>query len=296
MNLFEGPIPFEEAIARHDVRQLLPTALKFRELQQLDAAILRGSFFSAQTTELSILDAYKEKIATILAPTQIQRPDRITPDNPQGNVTVGMDLATARMQIKDLWRGLGYQPAPDKRGTIEDLSSNARINLVIQTNRDLANGAGQYAQGLADQDILDAFPAWELFRATISKIPRDWHTRFADAAQDAGDEDAMRILEETGLMVALKTSGTWDSLGDGAGGFLDVLHNPFAPFAINSGMRNRNVSRGRWRTLAPWRGDVPQQAQEMDFSGLAGIGENALSALVSLGVAKGVKGALDAVL
>lgn len=43
-------------------------------------------------------------------------------------------------------------------------------------------------------------------------------------------------------MVALKNSGVWEALGDGAGGYEDTLGNSFPPFAFNSGMDCDEVS------------------------------------------------------
>jgi hypothetical protein len=45
-------------------------------------------------------------------------------------------------------------------------------------------------------------------------------------------------------MVARKDSGVWQALGDGAGGYdSDALHNPYPPFAFNSGMDVQDVDR-----------------------------------------------------
>lgn len=236
-------IPFREALRRNAVREALPTHLSTAELQQIDAGILRSSFFSARNTLTTWLNSAKAKIERILNPTTEQRADRVTPENPDGNVTTGLDPATARMELRDLITSLGYQPDPEKRGTIEDMSSDQRINLVIKTNREIAQGYGHWMQG-QDADVLDEWPASELFRAESRKDERDWSVRWLAAARESGDSDAVSAYGSSGRMVALKDSPIWQALGDGAGGFdSDALHNPYPPFAFNSGMDVMDVTR-----------------------------------------------------
>jgi hypothetical protein len=50
-------------------------------------------------------------------------------------------------------------------------------------------------------------------------------------------------------MVALKDSPIWWAIGEGVGGYDDVLDNPFPPFAFNSGMAWRAVPRAECEAL-----------------------------------------------
>ncbi len=223
--------PFYEAMKSLAQRQLLPTSLGSDELQQLGGAFHRQNFTSAKTAAADLLDRYKEGIGSILNPTTEQRADRITPENPSGNVTTGLDPATVRAQVKKM---LGS----DGKGGITDLGSDARINLVIKTNVELSQGAG-FAVQSNDPAVLEAFPCWELYRLEARKVERNWPQRWRIAAAVAGDVDAARVLEETGRMVARKDSPIWDALGNAED---DSLGNPYPPFAFNSGMWTRNVS------------------------------------------------------
>src|SRR6185295_19565947 len=100
----------------------MPTNLGTAELRQLGQDVLEKSLFSARTTMTPYLDEVKSQVMGLL----------------EGKT----DIATARLRLKESLQGLGYEPDPDKRGTIEDLSSDRRLELVIGTNTQMAQGFG----------------------------------------------------------------------------------------------------------------------------------------------------------
>lgn len=232
--------PFESAVQSLARRKALPTNLDSAGLRQLGAAWHRQNFVSAQNTISGVINDIKKAVESVVNPVTETRADRITPENPMGYVTTGMNPADARQAIRESLKEFGYSPDPDVRGTIKDLSSSARINLVVKTNTELSQGAG-FAIKSNDPAVLEAFPCWELYRLEEKKVERNWATRWRLAAQVSGDVDAARVLEESGRMVARKDSPIWQALGDGEG-FDDTLGNPFPPFAFNSGMWTRDVS------------------------------------------------------
>lgn len=237
MSLFTDPIPFVEAIKHLFQKKVMPTNLGSADLKQLSAGVRNQSLFSAQTTLTDYLDEVKKSVESIVNPQQVQR------EGEAQTVTVGYNPAKAQEVLKKTIEKLGYQPDPEKRGTIEDLSSDKRIKLVIDTNVQLAQGAGAFVQQNSDPELVDLWPALELYRLEDKKQPRDWEQRWHIAAQVAGDPKAAAALGLHGRMVALKSSGIWQALGDGAGGYDDTLGNPFAPFAFQSGMWTQDVSR-----------------------------------------------------
>lgn len=236
-----APIPFLEALRRLAVRGTMPTNLSTAELQQLDGDILRGSLFSARTTIRGYLEDIRHVVATALSPAPGERRH-----DDGTRITEGMNLADGRLFLRRQLQRYGYRPDADEWGTITDLSSRRRLDLVIKTNIDISRGYGQHIEGI-DDDVVMAFPAWELYRAGEPKVRRDWHRRWRAAAQACGDTDAIRILEEAGRMIARKDSPIWQALGDGAGlpederG--DALHNPHPPFALQSLMDVKDVAR-----------------------------------------------------
>lgn len=228
------PIPFREAIRRNAVRRLMPTGMSSAELQRLSGAILRSSFFSARTMYEDLLTRYQRGIDELLAPRQVTR---IDPElGVEVTVTEGISEAELRTQIKQILDRIGYVPEEEKAGTIEDLSSDGRINLVIRTNMQMAQGYGAWRQGM-EEGAIDAYPAFELVRVQGAKEPRNWAVRWDAAGRAVQDWDALRARANHNRMAARKDSPIWQALGDGAGGFeSDALHNPYPPFAFNSGM------------------------------------------------------------
>jgi hypothetical protein len=227
-------------------RKVTPTSMTTAEIQKLGASWTRNSFFSAQTLEEDLLDGYKADIARMLAPEVVRRADRITPENPEGFVTEGLNLAKAREQAQVLLDKIGYQPNPGEEGTLLDLSSDQRIDLVLETNKQIAQGEAWWLQG-QDETILDAYPAQELYRAVDpaggDRAKRPWLQRFRLAGQATGDPIGTGwTITPEGKMIALKNHAIWDRLGD-PDLFPDGLGNPFPPFAFHSGMDLRDVSR-----------------------------------------------------
>jgi hypothetical protein len=263
-------IPFAEAFQSLAAKQLLPTSLGSAELRGLNAAIRQRSLFSARTIFEDLLGQYKSDILSILNPTQEARPDRVTPDNPLGLTTTGMDPATARLRAKQRLARRGYAPKEGQAGTLQDLSSDERINLVIRTQTEPAQNYGRFLKG-QDEIVLDAWPAQELYRAEDREVPRgfergrggalvsnyeqSWERRWIAAGGELFD----------GRMIAAKDSEVWQNLGDGAGGYEDTLGNPYPPFAFNSGMDVRNVSRREAEQLGVISPGATVAPQAIDF-------------------------------
>ena len=158
-------------------------------------------------------------------------------------------MGTAIMKMYAKLKSLGYDPAtgfPEdfgkipmaEQGTIQDLSSEGRLKLMLQTNLRMAMGYGRMIAGNSEYRLRE-YPAWELVRVYPRLVPRGsaesvspgWYERWADAGASVGWVGAI-----DGPMMALKDSPIWQALGDGAGGYTDALGNPYWPFAFGSGM------------------------------------------------------------
>jgi hypothetical protein len=257
-------MPFESALQALARRGVLPTSLGSSDLSALGANFHRQNFVSAKTLLTDLLDAYKEKVGTVLNPVDISRPDRVTESNPAGRVQVGTDLATARLQIRELQAKLGYTPDPDAAGSLTDLSSDARINLVLRTNTQLAQGAGNFIRS-NDPALLDLWPAQELYRLEARDKVRDWEQRWMEAAGYASDPAAAAALQAHGRMVALKSSGIWQALGDS---WDDSLGNPYPPFAFGSGMWTREISRDEAEQFGLITSEQEARPNPLDISSL----------------------------
>jgi hypothetical protein len=157
-------------------RGILPTWMSTAELDELEQAIKDRAVFSARTTNAVYLEALKERIGRLLA-----------------------EGYNVRLELKQILAALGYDPEtgfpgdekldipPARAGSLQDLSSDKRINLIRDTQLELMAGKGQEQRGLS-KEALDLFPAWELVRVKAAREPRDWFKRF--------DLAGGRILED----------------------------------------------------------------------------------------------------
>lgn len=194
--------------------------------------IKEHSLFSARTTCQSYLDMVKKRLAEVAAGT-------MTPQ-------------VAENRLRESLRDLGYRPdtgfrdnngrvPPAVPGSITDLSSSRRIQLILDTNVKQARSLGQIAVSSSPAMMMTA-PAWRLTRTGARRKPRgNWKARWAAAGAAVGWNGAVK-----NAMMALKSSPIWKALADGAGGYRDTIGSPYPPFAFGSGMAWVNVSRREW--------------------------------------------------
>lgn len=200
--MFTEPKPFREALESRAVRTLLPSELRTEELGLLEPAIRERAVFSAGVTNGSFLARVDSAIDELL-----------------GGRT---DRATQRMELKRLLGSLGDDTVDDSELT--DLRSDARLNLILDTQLQQAQGYGHWKQG-QDPAILDQWPAQELIRVQDAEEPRDWAARWTEAG---GAFFGTR-------MIALKNDPIWTRISR--------FGTPYPPFDFNSGMEVVDVDR-----------------------------------------------------
>lgn len=215
--------PFTEALAKLRSRTPVGADLSSSQWRDVPLALRERAFFSARVANAQYLQDIKDRVESILNPVQVKRADRITPENPEGYVTTGYNPASARAELKQILQSIGYNPG-ERAGTLQDLGSDARINLQLKMNVESAQGFGSYLQGQAEGAI-DAFPAQELFRAEDREEPRNWPTRWMQAGGQSFN----------GRMIALKTDDIWERIS--------AFGTPWPPFDFNSGMWVRDIDR-----------------------------------------------------
>lgn len=215
-------LPFTQAVRFLAQKRALPTNMSSAELMDISAAVRERSLFSARNTIEAYLEDLRGEVGKILEPQTIER------DGVQ--VNVGSDLATSRLALKQKLAEYGYVPAGEDAGTLKDFSSDARLDLVIKTNTEMAQGFGAWRRG-QDAAILDEWPAQRLFRLEDRKERRDWHERAKAAAAETGS----RIVLQGEGFVALKNDPVWTALSE--------FGTPYPPFDFNSGMWVEDVSR-----------------------------------------------------
>ena len=239
-----------DSLRQWRTREVFTTDFGSADLRGLSRELRERSIFSARTTNAEYLQDVSDVVDDLL----------------RGKI----NIATARLQLMRKLKQLGYDPAvgfpqdmaaipPAERGSLQDLSSEMRIDLMLKTNVAMARNYGRVVAGNTSE-ALYAFPAWELVRLGVRHTPRGtpdshsvgWQRRWSAAGSSVGWVGCVGGNQEPGTkneepplrMIALKDSPIWQALGDGDGGdWTDTLGNPYPPFAFNSGMDWRAVSR-----------------------------------------------------
>lgn len=235
VRLDETPV-VTDALAEFRQRTVFETDLGSAELRGFSAELRNRSLFSARTTNAEYLNEVQAVVDDILSGKE--------------------NMVRGRLRLMRKLAQLGYDPMvgfpddmatvpPAERGSLQDLSSQRRIDLVLETNVRMARGYAQQVAGNRDYSRY-AEPAWELFRLYTREIPRGseesksagWEQRWRDAGDVVNFEGASQER-----LVARKDSPIWQALGDGVGGYTDTLLNPFPPFAFRSGFAWKAVPR-----------------------------------------------------
>jgi hypothetical protein len=194
-------------------RDILPTSLSSSELREYSAGLRARSVFVSRGSNAIFAGKLKSVIEELVS----------------GNI----GEADARLALLETLKALGYTPEggfptesgqvpPAVRGSLQDLTSFRRLNLIVRTQVDLMAGAGLQFRGTTPERLA-AFPCWELIRVLPVRMPRDWAKRW---------EEVGGILYD-GRIIAPKGDLLWGELGSN---FDDSLDVDYPPFAFNSGM------------------------------------------------------------
>jgi hypothetical protein len=225
--IFAAPVPFAEALQSREVRSILPTNLGTADLENISQSILSRSIFSARVANTEFLQSIDDALQSYI------------------NGEIG--LAEARTQLQDKLGEIGYSPDAAEAGKITDFASDARLNLILETNAEMASGYGQWSQG-QNAAILDEWPAQELIRIAPRKMPRDWPLRWADAGG----------AEFDGRMIAPKNDDVWTKISR--------FGSPYPPFDFGSGMGVRDIARDEAVELGVVADDTVIEPESRDFN------------------------------
>ena len=195
--------------SKHILRKaLVASDLDSSQWNSIQAGLRNRAFFSSQVARANILDAAR----------------RLSAEYAGGHT----DLSKLRIEWRKFLERENYKPDPEEEGTIKDLYSRARIDVIVKTNVAQARGFMQYAEGMTP-GAFAAFPAQEFTRIVYRKQKReDWPQRWARAGGKVYG----------GRMIALKDDPVWQRLGN-AGPF----GNPYPPFDWGSGMGVMDIDR-----------------------------------------------------
>ncbi len=264
--LFSTPIPFREALQRQQVKVLLPTVLGSDDLAAVGPALLERGMFSARVVNAEILQTVSDALEKILQgqPDRSQR----TEDGGRradggGQELVAMDRGAARLEIKRVLEKVSYRPPAGDAGTIKDLRTDTRLNLILDTNTRMAEGYGAWAQG-QDDAVLDEWPAQELVRIEDRQEKRNWYERWRAAGGTIypGNPRGYPLVSGAameGRCIALKNDPIWERISR--------FGQPYPPFDFNSGVDVRDVTRAEAMELGLIDRDTRVARQERPFNG-----------------------------
>ncbi|MFA5265610.1 MAG: hypothetical protein WC378_17460 [Opitutaceae bacterium] len=205
--------PSRDALDYLGQKSVLPTTGRTWNLDKLPAEIRERAAFSAGVTQAEFIARAYAGARQLAAGTS--------------------DRATMRLQLKQMLGGMDYQPAKGKEGGLQDLSSDARLNLILDTNSAQARGYA-WDQAGQDQDLLDAYPAEEFLRVEDRDHPRTtWQALWNKKRAEVGSEGATD--SGSGRMVALKNHPIWRAI--------NRFGNDYEPFDFGSGMGKEDVDR-----------------------------------------------------
>lgn len=194
------------------------------------AGIKDRAFFSSRVESVRFLDVCRSKIADLL-----------------GNVRNSDGALTSRAEVvSSIMRAAREAGITSGSASISDPGSEARANVIIDTNAGLAAG---YARLEMDSTLgaRIAFPCYELVRVEERNVPRDWRSKWVS--------EGGRLYQ--GRMVALKDDPIWTAISR--------FGCPYPPFDYNSGMGLDDVSHEEAVSLGVIKEDYePQEKSPLE--------------------------------
>ncbi len=129
-------------------KSVLPTALSSAEISASFSAELKArSFYSATVTSARVLEELKTETQSVMNLL-----------SPIDGIVSGNDLASAVTRLQSFFERAGYVPPEGvERGSIRDLASTTRINLILNQNTRTAYATANYQQ-MMEPEQKELFP------------------------------------------------------------------------------------------------------------------------------------------
>lgn len=252
--LFSQPTSIDAALAHQHAKAVLPTSLSSGDIAaRWPVEVRRYAVFSARTTQEGYLKDFARMLKNLVSGDTVEDP--ATGELRPRAAGEGFNPSLVRTRMENYLKEIGYSPDPGTEGTLTDLSSDKRVDLIIDTQTKMAQG---YARNEAaqDPDVLADFPADELYRQRPSRVPRDWDIRWNTARSELGDATSASLATSpNGPFVALKNDPIWTSISR--------FGNPYPPFDYSSGMWVRDADDAlaeRLGVLRKLNGSTPEPA------------------------------------
>lgn len=232
---FSTAEPLLEAVRSLGTKSPIGALLSSAEWAALPVELRDRAFFSAMVESERFLSEAQRRIL-----------QRLTLERDALDGGRVMERGRFIEELQELLEEMGYQPDPDKAGSLQDLSSAGRLGLIWQMQLDQAHGHARWKTGM-DEDILEAAPAEELVRDFRREERRDWPRIWAENGGKFYGMPGRDYPLAPGRMIALKTDKIWTAISE--------FGTPWPPFRWGSGMGKRSVRRKEALTLTTPTGE-----------------------------------------
>jgi hypothetical protein len=169
---FVKPITFAEAQDALGSRHPVTSTLTSAQWRDVPTGLRQRAFFSATVENVRFLQRAQDFLGDFLSGAVEY------PDGKLGPAGAALK-AGGRAQFVDLMAKFAEEEGmgpldPRDRGTIKDVRSQRRLELIFDTQVQSMYDFGNWKQG-QDPDILDAFPAQRFIRVRDVEKPRKFH-------------------------------------------------------------------------------------------------------------------------
>lgn len=217
-------------------KALVAADIPSSDWSRVHAGLRNRAFFMSRVTNERVLYAARQSVREML--------ER------------GKSASEIRRDVRRLITPADRPSDPKDVGTIKDIHTKRRLDVVIEQNVRQARGYANHLSATSE-GALRAFPGYELVRVRRAKAPRDWDRLWKEAARKVGYAGVNR---ETSEKIALKTSPVWVALSK--------FGNPFPPFDWGSGMGLDDVPRSKCAALGLVGDDIEEQTPpKLDLNG-----------------------------
>ena len=194
---FIAPIPFREALEKIGARGVIGAKLNSGEWGALPVALRERAFFSSQIESARFLQRARDSLTEFLSGA------RETVVSPSGKEAIALATGSRQEFVKQMQafaiaEGMG-PVAPEDAGTIKDIRSQQRLELIHDVQTRQAQDFGYWQQG-QDPDVLEAFPAQRFIRVLEVQQERDSHAPYEGQVALKSDLDFwLRLNEDFGV-------------------------------------------------------------------------------------------------
>jgi len=240
--------PLQAAIDSMDARSPVGSRMNSREWETTAAEVRDKAFWISTLEDERVLADAQRRIREAIA----QQRDTAAAG---GRV---MERGRFVLEMQDILDEVGYQPDPEKRGTLQDLSSSRRLSLVYAMNLDMAQGFANW-KAKQNEVSLTRAPAQELIRVEARRERRDWPRIWAENGGKFYGEPSSDYPYAPGRMMAPVNDRIWAAISR--------FDTPWPPFDWGSGMGLRAVRRRNAIELGViGENDPPPSPQDKPFT------------------------------